>query len=91
MGRAPGEELLVAIDERGLSLPLRVLVDAHRPIAPLLSDAAAALAPMLTTLGMRDLARLLADPTRTLEQIDALNRRSPGARDEADTCRTPGS
>jgi hypothetical protein len=91
VGRAPGDELLVAIEQRGLTVPLRVLVDAHRPIAPLLSDAAAVLAPMLTTLGIRDLARLLADPTRTMEQIDALSEGTPGARHGADTCRTPGS
>jgi hypothetical protein len=91
VGRAPGDELLVAIELRGLSVPLRVLVDAHRPIAPLLSDAAAVLAPMLTTLGLRDLARLLADPTRTLEEIDALRDGPLSARHGADTCRTPGS
>lgn len=92
MARARGDELLAAFEQRGLTTPLRVLLDAHRPIAPLLSDAAAALAPMLTTLGMRDLAHLLADPARTLEQIDAMSETSRGGtRLGADTCRTQES
>jgi hypothetical protein len=90
VARAPGDELLVALHRRGLTVPLRVLVDAHRPIAPLLSDAAALLAPMLTTLGMRDLALLLADPARTVERIDALSA-THRTRHGADSCRIPES
>jgi hypothetical protein len=92
VARARGDELLAAFEQRGLTIPLRVLLDAHRPIAPLLSDAAAALAPMLTTLGVRGLAHLLADPARTVEQIDAMSETSRGgARLGADTCRTQES
>jgi hypothetical protein len=87
---APGDELLIALERRGLTAPLRIFVDAHRPIAPLLADAAALLAPMLTTLGMRDLALLLADPDRTMERIDTLGEASP-TRSGADACRTPDS
>jgi hypothetical protein len=89
VARAPGDELLVALHRRGLSTPLRVLVEAHRPIAPLLSDAAAMLAPMLTTLGLRDLALLLADPAKTVERIETLSR--PDPRHETDSCPIPES
>jgi hypothetical protein len=73
-----------------LTVPLRVLLDAHRPIAPLLSDAAAALSPMLTTLGMRGIAGLLADPERTAARLEALIA-EPEPRPGTDTCRTSGS
>jgi hypothetical protein len=86
VARAPGDELLVALHRRGLSAPLRLLVDAHRPIAPVLTDAAAMLAPMLTLVGLRDLAQLIADPDRTVERIDALGS-TADARHRTDSCR----
>ena len=90
MARAPGDELLIALHRRGLAVPLRVLLDAHRPIAPLLSDAAALLSPMLTTLGMRDLVGLLADPVRTADRLDALDA-EPALPHGTNACRTPDS
>jgi hypothetical protein len=68
-----GDALLVAVHRRGLAVPLRLLLDAHRPVQPLLSDAAAFLAPMLGALGLRDLATLLADPGRTAARLDQLD------------------
>ena len=43
--------LAAELDRRGLSEPARLLIEAHRPIAPLLSDLGAALAPFVR-LGM---------------------------------------
>jgi hypothetical protein len=86
VARASGDELLVALQRRGLITPLRILVDAHRPITPLLSDAAAMLAPMLGTLGLRDLAAMVADPARTIDRIETLSAKSEDAHG-ADACR----
>ena len=85
-----GEELLVAVHRRGLAVPLRLLLDAHRPITPLLSDAAAFLGPMLGPLGLRELGALLADPGRTATRLDEMG----GAgtpRPGVDPCQTPES
>jgi hypothetical protein len=84
-----GDALLVAVHRRGLAVPLRFLLDAHRPLTPLLADAAAFLAPVLGPLGMRGLAGLLADPGRAATRLDELGgagTQHPGA----DACQTPG-
>jgi hypothetical protein len=39
--------LAAELDRRGLTEPARLLIEAHRPIAPLLSDLGAALAPLV--------------------------------------------
>lgn len=39
--------LAARLDRRGLGEPARVLIDAHRPLAPLLSNLGAAIAPFL--------------------------------------------
>ena len=57
--------LAAALERRGLATPGRLLVDAHRPLAPLLSDLSAALGPLLARAAGRrgaDLAALLDDP-----------------------------
>jgi hypothetical protein len=85
-----GDALLVAVHRRGLAVPLRLLLDAHRPMAPLLSDAAAFIAPMLGPLGLRGLAALLADPGRAATRLDEMG----GAgtpRPGIDPCQTPES
>jgi hypothetical protein len=85
-----GDALLVAVHRRGLAVPLRLLLEAHRPMTPLLSDAAAFLAPVLGPLGLRDLVALLADPGRTAMRLDELD----GAgipRPVTDPCQTPES
>jgi hypothetical protein len=43
----PERRIANALRRRGLDLPARVLLDAHRPLAPLLADACAALGPVL--------------------------------------------
>jgi hypothetical protein len=69
---AAGDALLAAVHRRGLTVPFRLLLDAHLPLAPLLSDAAAFAAPMFQSLGLGELSVLLADPARTAERLDAL-------------------
>ena len=67
----PARRIANELHRRGLSAPARLLGDAHRPLAPLLSDAAAALDPLLrlTRVGaLTDLARL-ADDERGLERL----------------------
>lgn len=90
MAEVAGDALLVALHRRGLAVPLRLLLDAHRPLTPLLSDAAAFLAPVLEPLGLRDLPVLLADPGRTASRLDELSGASV-ERQVADSCLTPGS
>lgn len=85
-----GDDLLVALHRRGLTVPLRLLLDAHRPLAPLLTDAAEFFAPMLGPIGLRDLPFLLADPGRTTTRLDELDA-APPEREGTDPCQTPGS
>jgi hypothetical protein len=69
------------LSRRGLSTPARLLADAHRPLAPLLSDVAAALGPLIRVAGgpgTTALTRLAEDVDaldRVMEEIDAVNGR----------------
>jgi hypothetical protein len=69
------------LHRRGLSAPARLLVEAHLPLAPLLSDTAAALDPLLRLAGVRALtdAAVLAADERGLErlvvELDAVEKR----------------
>ena len=59
------DELAGALSRRGLDVPGRVVLDAHRPIAPLLTDGAAMLSTLLDALGLRrgaSAAELLSRP-----------------------------
>lgn len=62
---------------RGLAVPARLLLDAHRPLAPLLADAGAALAPLLSRgIGARmsGVAALIQDEgamDRLIVELDA--------------------
>lgn len=67
--------LAAHLERRGLAEPARLLLDAHRPLAPLLSDLGAALAPLarLIAPGGRAAADLLADERAMDRMIDALD------------------
>ena len=59
------------LERRGLAAPARLLLDAHRPLTPLLSDLGAAFGPLLGTA----LGRLADDPRALLDDphgIDGL-------------------
>jgi hypothetical protein len=66
---------------RGLAAPARLLADAHRPLAPLLSDLGAALGPLTRAVAgdrAAPLARWLEDPDALDQLVDALD--APGER-----------
>lgn len=77
--------IAAALERRGLAMPGRLLADAHRPLAPLLSDLSAAYGPLVAPAAGRagsDLAALLADPHGLDALTDALEpgpRRGPRA------------
>ena len=72
------------LERRGLATPARLLVDAHRPLAPLIADLGAALGPVLgAALGSRsdDLRAVADDPDGLGHLLDELDNRPPrGAR-----------
>jgi hypothetical protein len=68
--------LAAELDRRGLTEPARVLIDAHRPLAPLLSDIGAAFAPILRLGGGASAAQAaeLAADERALDRLmDAID------------------
>jgi hypothetical protein len=67
--------LAAELARRGLTEPARLFVDAHRPLAPLLSDLGAALAPLVRLAGRTggDAAELLSDERAMDRMIDALD------------------
>jgi hypothetical protein len=76
--------LAIALERRGLAVPGRLLVDAHRPLAPLLSDLSAAIGPLLSRAGRpgADIADLLDDPSGLdglVEELEPRPRRGPRA------------
>jgi hypothetical protein len=78
---APARRIARELGRRGLAAPARLLVDAHLPLAPLLSDAAAALDPLLRLAGARnlhDVGALLEDPAgleRLIAELDQAEER----------------
>ncbi len=73
--------IAIQLGRRGLATPARLILDAHRPLAPMLSDIGAALAPMM---GWRDavapgsVRELMGDEEavdRVLHELDALGER----------------
>ena len=64
-----------ALRRRGLAAPARLLLDAHRPLRPLLAEAGAFLDPVLRPLLGRRYARvqeILDDPDRYEQLIEGL-------------------
>lgn len=66
----PTERLAGELDRRGLAAPARLLLDAHRPIRPLLSQASTFLSPLLGPL----IGTRLTDVSRTLDDAEAYGR-----------------
>jgi hypothetical protein len=81
----PARRVAHELRARGLAAPARLLVDAHRPLAPLLSDLGAAVGPLMgQILGRRadDLRAVLDDPRELdslIEQLDGPAPRSSRA------------
>jgi hypothetical protein len=77
----PARRVAAELGRRGLDVPARLLLEAHLPLAPLLSDASAALGPLLRAVGGRPataLGRLLDDGNvleRVLAELDVLEER----------------
>ncbi len=90
MSRDPAARVATELARRGLGAPARLLADAHRPLAPLLSDLGAALSPLLgATVGRsgRDLGALLEDPdglNRLIVRLDQVEDRSTEERPRED-------
>lgn len=66
------------LERRGLGAAARLLADAHRPLAPLLSDVGVALGGLLSAVGGRSAAEL-----RELVEDDAALDRLVACLDEA--------
>jgi hypothetical protein len=66
-GRGLAELLL----DRGLAAPARLLLDAHRPLRPLLGEASAALSPILRPLlgRRRDELQTLLDSEEAYDRL----------------------
>jgi hypothetical protein len=74
MTATPEHRLAAGLRRRGLDAPARLLLDAHRPLAPLLSDLGAALGPFLAACGATDVGRRIVDERvieRLVEELDA--------------------
>ena len=66
----PARQVADELDRRGLAAPGRLLADAHRPLAPLMADLAAALGPLTRAVAGDRAAAVL----RWLDEPDALDR-----------------
>ena len=81
MSGGPARRIARELGRRGLAAPARLLLDAHRPLSPLLSDAGAAVDPLLRLVGgssLRGIGGLLQDPAgldRLIGEIDELEER----------------
>lgn len=56
----PARRVADEIRRRGLAPAARLLVDAHRPLSPLLADVGAALGPLAGAIGGREVPALVA-------------------------------
>ena len=75
---ADAERLAVNLERRGLAAPAALLLDAHRPLVPLLRQASIFLGPFLGPLAGTSLMRGLRDLLDRPEAYDSLARRLSG-------------
>ena len=81
MSDGPARRVAETLDRRGLAVPARLFADAHRPLAPLLSDLGSAVGPLIgAAFGHRasDANALLTDELGLDRLIDHLDRRIQG-------------
>jgi len=81
MTDGPARRLAEELDRRGLAVLGRLLADAHRPLAPFLTDLGAAFGPIIgAALGRiaDDPRALLDDPTGLDRLVEQLDRRAHG-------------
>ncbi len=78
MSRDAATRIARALDRRGLAVPAGLLLDAHRPLAPLLGDLGTAIAPILRVAGASnpDTLALMSDESAVKRIIDALEERN---------------
>ena len=74
----PTETLAAELHSRGLAAPARLLLDAHRPLRPLLAQTAVVLGPILGSL----LGGRAATLQKTLDEPEAYDRLVDRLRDE---------
>ncbi len=73
MSREPARRIASQLVRRGLAAPARLLLDAHLPLAPLLSDVGVALRPLLNVVGGQVAGELgaLLEADRAMERLIA--------------------
>ena len=86
MSGDPERTIATELRRRGLAAPVRLLLDAHRPLAPLLADAGAALDPLLRVFG----GRMADDVRHLLENEAGLDRVIAALDDEGEPHAKPG-
>lgn len=77
----PARRVADELDRRGLTVPGRLFVDAHRLLAPFLADVGAAVGPLIGTAFGRaadDPRALLEDPRGLDRLVEQLDRRAQG-------------
>ena len=73
MSSPPARRAATELRRRGLAVPALLLADAHRPLAPLLSDLGAALGPLLRPLIGDRVERVLVDEALLGDLVDELD------------------
>jgi hypothetical protein len=77
---ADAGRLATELEQRGLAAPAALLLDAHRPLVPLLRQASIFLGPFLTPVAGTSLMRGLRDLLDRPDVYDSLARRLSGGK-----------
>ena len=86
MSAGRGSRFAQTLIRHGLASPARLLLDAHRPLEPLIADLGAAVGPLLAAAGGERRARVdgvmtdLETPGAVDRLIEELDRHQPGSR-----------